>query len=972
MVMKIIDIIVESTQSIYRNKRRSMAMVAGIILGITILSGIIIYSSVLQQENFDSIIGSAQYEVSFSVIETTSDESTLWEVGQTLADDIRVESYTVITGSSSGGFFGGAVPTFSITLSTELENIAEDEDFAFTSFTPQFVRDNFTRTTIYDKLTENEFVGTFDLAAVNTNKTVIPQIVSSRLNLQVGDIIDHINLTISEEGEARDGPGSGPGGITNREYEMITIDNVEITGIYTTADSNAGLFSNFESSIFYFSTNFLDDYGQAASDLIRQNKDYFLAVKIDTEQFTVSDVDILNEEIDLFINDIAELTSDPVSKDDIIVGSNEISVLLAPFSILNIFLVVFDVILVIPIIILCLYLLSFGLQLALEERRREIGIFKVQGASATQIFSLIRNEAFMLFIFGTVIGYVLSILGAWVIGSSIGFMNFNISSLGEFGDFITFDMIALLVSSILIFSILLISIYKRGREFINMEVSEAVQRGAVKKVGFFTRNNLDIVMVAFGLLSSVIMIIDEETTWFETINFDPTSALYTILIRIFGTVFLWAGAALSGARVAKWLPQKSERAFLSLPKLRNVGLIIRSGLKRRGDIDKLVLIIVLTLSITTLSGIQGMTEQSQAERVIDYQIGSDFKITFANEGNYTADVQAIDGVSTVMELPMTSVDILSQSSTFYGMDPNHASSLLWHEDGFDEVSLDDALTDFSSTSDIPEILMGETLARVTRTEISDEISLKVTLDNPDINASDVARLKVRVIGFFDHAPGSIGSSAIVGSHDTINQLIALQANTSILYNNEIPSYTYLVKAVSNANTDQMEEDFSKLDGYSEIRNLEREYSEIGLSGTYGFPGLLTMMYLTSFATALVSAFAFSAIIMERRKREFAVLQTVGSTSSQVYTVAFGENFLIMLTSVIWGTISGLGLSYLMNGFFSFIADILGIGGLPRVVTIDWLSLAFNGSLILAGMLIATLFSVRSSVNQDLTEATRTI
>ena len=52
-VLDVFDRFVFSLQSIMRNKRRSTAMIAGIILGVTILSGIIIHSEVLQNQNFE-------------------------------------------------------------------------------------------------------------------------------------------------------------------------------------------------------------------------------------------------------------------------------------------------------------------------------------------------------------------------------------------------------------------------------------------------------------------------------------------------------------------------------------------------------------------------------------------------------------------------------------------------------------------------------------------------------------------------------------------------------------------------------------------------------------------------------------------------------------------------------------------------------------------------------------------------------
>lgn len=971
-IMDFFDGVTNSLQSIFRNKRRSTAMISGIILGVSILSGIIIYTDVLQQENFESIVSGAEYEVSFNVIEAIHGEDLLWEIGNKIKDDIRVESSTVITGPRSS-LFSVQTENFVVTLSSELESI-DPETESLSTFTPLFVRENYTSTSISEKLTST-IIGKFDVTGTEQNKTVIPEILATQFNLQVGSVIDHINITVAEENEFENhGPNQGS---INQARETLQITNVLVTGIYSSADGGSNIFANFAAAKLYFNTALLDKYGGKINSIIKDNKYQYLAVKINSDEFTVTDLNLLNTEINTFINDISELATGSTG-DTEIVGTNEIAGLLGPFEILNVFLIIFDVVLVLPLVVLCLYLLSFGLQLALEERRREIGVFKVQGANSAQIFRMIRNEGLVLFSIGAMVGYIASIFGAWVIGSATGFMEFDMGVINQFDAFISFNTLALVVSILTIFSILLIAIYKKGREFINLEVSEAVQRGSVVKKSFFRRNNLDIFMVIYGLLAGLINILQVETLVFESdfiankLNFDPTQFIWSIFIDFLGIIFLWIGAAVSGARIAKWLPQKTEKTFLSLPKLRNVGLIIRSGLKRRGDIDNLVLIIVMTLSITTLAGVQGVTDFQQQQNIIEYQVGADFKIVFTNQGNYTGNITQFSEVEQVMELPSLSASILSSSTTVYGMDPSVIDDLLWHETGFDHISLSNALADFKTPSDLPEIMIGNQLAEELSANIGDEVNIRVRIENPDANATDVARLPAKIIATFDHAPGGVDDDSIVAKHDTVTKLRELITNTTIDPKNEIPANTYLINVKNNVDRNKLENKFTILSGYTEIHNSEREISEIGQANNYGIPGLLTMMYLTSLVAAIISAFAFSAIIMERRKREFAVLQTVGAQSSQIYITAFGENFLIMLTSVFWGILAGLGLSYMMNGFIQFIGSFLGRGDLPRTIIINWEMILLNGVIILAGMLIATLLSVISSVRQDLTEATRTI
>ena len=141
---------------------------------------------------------------------------------------------------------------------------------------------------------------------------------------------------------------------------------------------------------------------------------------------------------------------------------------------------------------------------------------------------------------------------------------------------------------------------------------------------------------------------------------------------------------------------------------------------------------------------------------------------------------------------------------------------------------------------------------------------------------------------------------------------------------------------------------------------------------WGIPGLLTMMFIVALIASLTISFTFSSIIMKRRLREFAVLRTLGASRGQVYKIAISENAVLMMVSVIWGIMIGLGLGYMMNGFFEIVGEILGRGILERVVFIPWLQLGFIALATFVGMLLAVALSAISAARQDLSVATRVI
>jgi len=159
-----------------------------------------------------------------------------------------------------------------------------------------------------------------------------------------------------------------------------------------------------------------------------------------------------------------------------------------------------------------------------------------------------------------------------------------------------------------------------------------------------------------------------------------------------------------------------------------------------------------------------------------------------------------------------------------------------------------------------------------------------------------------------------------------------------------------------------------------VRIFHREKLDINsrVSG-YGVSGLLSLNFIVSLIASIVSAFAFSAIIIDKRRKEFAILRAIGAKKSQIYKLAFGENALMMLTASVWGAIIGIGISYLFNGVFAFIGFILGTSAnVPRLVIVPWLELTAISLISFLGMIAATMFSIRSAANQDLTLATRVV
>ncbi len=950
--------------AIARNKRRSFAMISGIILGVTILSGIFIYTEVLNQQNFESVVNNAAYEVRFDILENETISSLEKISTEIIKADDRILDTTIFAREPS--------PTqevqyqTSVVIDGQVEVDRGDLGLGTSTVVPIFVQNNF-----FDTLIGEAFAKTLSsIPDLSGNSTIISRSFASKNQLELGDSIPELNVTYNKVI------------FSNNEIDTVKytdlLTNVRIAGIYEELSSNAGLFGElFAVDEMYFSMDLLDLMGKIKS-VIDEEHGYLIASKIDTSKFTVKDPEIMNTEIKQFINSVVKIGEE---RDIEIKGYNVIEILLTPFQITSFFISIFDFLLAIPVVILSLYLLIFGIEMSLEERRREIAIKKVQGADSKQIFAELRNETLILFIFGLIIGYIFGILGAWIIGSSKGFMVLDFGSGDEFLDFFTIDRTAIIWSLVLVGGILTWQVIKQGKSFIESEVSEGVQKREVKKESFMKKNKVDVIIFIIGVIGIVLSLLEHQFNIKLNLGF-----FLSLLINGLGPFFLWIGGALVGARISKYVPLKLERIFLSIPSFNDIAIIIKSGLRRRGDTNRLAIIIVLTLSIATMAASQGYTEQLHTQRTLEYEIGSDYQITFSDTGDFMNNITAIDGISDAMAITdSTNFKILNTNFKAKSFDvEKELASLkagkpigIWHDDSFPDMTVQEALQKMNDNE--YGIFVSEDILDLLLVDIGDTVNMKVYLDGKidgDVNTLE----NVKIIGVFDHAPAGISGSRFLIS-DTLNLRInALAANYSLnaFDGLTLNSSTYIARStygyeVSTSQLNTLKKDLAQLNNFNTLRSLYEELnSEATKIGNFGITGLLTLNFMVAVSAALISTFAFSAILMERRKREFAVLRAIGSRKSQIYKLALGENTMLVLTSVIWGSIIGMGITYQFNGVFELFSVFLGGGTLNRIVAIPFGTLITIGLLTTIGMLIATIISVRSAANQDLSTATRVI
>ncbi len=973
----------QSLRAIQRNKRRSVSMISGLILGISILAGIFLYTTVLMNNVYLSIIDGAPYEIRMDFDDPLSDVQieafrAEFSANPKVADAQILYGNSRTVESATGDIYTPAI------LKTEIR--AEYNNETYSGSEGRIYDLGFYYSAIGGYLRETLVTGKdagIYTGGTNYHGILISEALAEEAKLKQGNRLSALKLDIAIiDPEDPYFPFSG-GDIKG----TVTLENVTIAGIMSRDDeASAGLFTEIGGTSggeMFIPRELFTDQGNFSSFFSTLNDENmrYCVMKIDESKFALADPTRVNSQINALINDF--------ETDPDLIGTNLVESKLMPFQILSFFIFLFDGILTLPVAILSIYLLSFGIDLSLHERRYQVGILKTQGASPQQIKRKILSEALILAALGLIVGYLVAIFGAWGIGTARGFMRWDWNdALTKLPSFIVLDQTALFVVGGLIVIILILMVNGKANKFIDMEVSETVRRtDDLEKANFLKRNNLDILFFVLGLLSLLLTLLPEFGV---SIPLGPVGPILAIV----GPILFWIGGAAVVARIAIWIPSQTDPIIKRIGFLKDVSILIKGNIFRKsGDIPRLALIIALTVSFSVLAAVQGHSGQVHQERLIVYDIGADMVV---NTGyNISAlvinEINDTDGVENVMAITTSGGIIRNDPISIHSVDSSTYGDIgKWQVDSVPGGSTKDKLLSELADNATEGCLIGESVQSQYNLDVGDIIQLEVLLFAWTGMALEYEYIdqSFTVYGIFHHAPGGIGTSAVIVDHEAINAVTHITDLADLIgvsvpassRNKTVYASKYLVQTERDSDVEAIRDDLLSSEHVISIRTLEGEIEksyEIKQMD-FGIPGLLTADFIISLLTATLATFIFMSILMEKRKKEFAVLRSYGASERQIYKIVFSETFVLLLTSVLWGLIVGLGLSVLFNPFFELI-DIfitpmaaMATGGsqLDRLLIFDWWSLGFTLSVTLLAMTLATFLSVRGASRAKISTVVR--
>ena len=711
----------------------------------------------------------------------------------------------------------------------------------------------------------------------------------------------------------------------------------------------------------------------------------FLGLSVDRNQLPTTSTADATKWLDALKEDVE---SGNYTSAGILVEYNDL--ISGTITFLNIFLgiiQVFDYILMIPIVVLSFSVLIYGLVLSLEQRKREISIHRVIGGTESTLSGMILLELAVISLFAWFVGYTLALLSVPLVLDAVGFMSFRSGgieinptlSLGS-----TLFIVALTVGVALLFG------SSRTREFLRIEIDEGVRRVAEKRE---PRTWLHVIAFAVGLLSYLESWIQSQGGfWIWGSSGIIGNFILNAILLLLGPFCLWVGGALVLGRIGAAGPNILTGLLSWSPAISD----IRRGLRGSGSsesVNRLAVIMLLTLSIVTLAAVQGYTGTIVDERTTSAQTGADIQVQFdspvteqqardevmlAIQRAGDADVTDIDSMTSVADLFTNPEGKSALIRTWVLFDGNE-DTLIWDSQAIPGDDIDAIVSGWSgggfTAGEAARDVLDDIESGSSQTIQYTDYDFQLGADFELVVTTTVTESTVTYQGRHSWVPGlssSEAEQAIVIGESAYRELVGnatADAYTSTRWFFEVcdqsdedcaDALRTISVEIANGNGVTAASDWS-----TAHRDNERNGGLI-----FGTPGLLSLQFVVASLASVASAFVFLSLVLTQRKRELAILQAIGASPNQVMRLVLFEILSILTVSMALGVVLGLAIAESFNGFFGIFGFIFQLflgqsAPIDRELVWPWLDLVIVNASVLIAVLLALFYTTRRALQADL-------
>jgi len=939
--------------NIFRHKRRSLSAIVGIVLVITLISGVNISIDTISNSMLDSMLDLVP--VDFTV--GTDNESYNETLEALKIDDVVWTEVITNTGIATIGRWDTGNNT-----TTALVGIRPDAEDYFLNIIQ--AHDNLIR----------DVIGDFN---ISQGGILLQEHQAESLDVDVGDMIYlesttswfngtgfqnetfYHNMTVSgiidiERSESFQLFGVGDGGETEYRHKVAFVHiedrytiieelNLTISG-YGTLDSSEGF-------------NFLKSFGTDYLFYVWTDRDRLIVLG-DLEK-TKGNYVVLGRNLKNSLLNIG------LSQNDFTIEPAPVILIIEAFDLILLLFRLLVLVVSIPVIVLGLYLSLILTEVGMTRRRRELGIMKTRGATSGQLFGLLLTESMMLGIIAGVIGIVLGVLVSKLFLLVTPLATYFVEDI--YGFYISFESI--IVGMVFAIILIMIASYRPAKRITSLPGVEMLQTRTEGEVKLPYRPTLDFIFIGIALFTFVLMFIVENVTFGSFFAFLCILDLVLIVLTPLSSFFFIVGLTRLLTRGTTKIYDKASRAVKFMTK--DLWHIVNRNIVRNPRrTSNVCLLIAIGLAFGMIVSTVMESQYKYEERVIIGRIGGDLVVGVTYDTNFSfADkISAVDGVellTPVVSLYSTTGEIITafNASAYYTIvQPEQ----YYFSEGDAKQSIEELETEGN-------VIINTFLEKNQYLRIGDEYSTGIRYPYP---AMVPEFYDFNIVGIVKVMPGAgqevlpiyVTTPQIYTDLDTLN--VSAISNGSV-------SLKFLVKVSDGHDPSAVAEEIDAISpSVTRVLVLEDELQTLQENPIEG--AVYNFLLLIYFFAILILAFGLGLLVYiaaVEREHELAGFMARGASTKQVSSLLLGEGFTIMIVGVIVGVITGLIAAFMINELISFlISGTIGYMGLEvaieRAFVISWQTLALILitiiSLIIAG-LIATLRVKRIDVAKALRE-----
>lgn len=561
--------------------------------------------------------------------------------------------------------------------------------------------------------------------------------------------------------------------------------------------------------------------------------------------------------------------------------------------------------------IICCIIIHGAFKLIINERMTVIGTFMSQGATRKKIEHILLCESFLYSVFGAIFGVALGTAILYVIARET-------SPLKEYGIYMSFSINPKLIIIGIIFAVLMsvVSALLPARSVRKLPVKDVIlDRMEVKQKKGNLRFILGIALLMFAIAGAVI-----NEDWIIELSIFFTAAAFIGMIMLLPK-FL---KILSG--IFAIIFRNNTSLFLAFNNVKTSKLL-------RGNITLLVIsfsavLLIASIGKTMADGVVDAYEKTN----YDYEINN---IIDNNSDTSTTDIvvdklNSMERIDKDFIVPMYDVmGLIDDKNVFItGADPLKYAKL----NDYLELSSDKYYKYFEelAASEDNAVIITDYVAEETGKDIGD--SIEVNVDNK--------KLSLRIIGKYDGKLWNNGRNLFV-KPETIKKRLNIKEATSIAFN--------IV-----GESDTAEKEFKGvISDFGATYMSKEDKMKANKANNQQLVTLLGVFAIIAMIVASIGIFNNITISFQQRRKEFAVMSSVGMNANKRKGLVLAENMYCVVISIALS----IPFTILVNKLMSKVLIVLHV---PLSLIFDWSSVPIYSAILATVIFIASLSTMNKS------------